>query len=98
MNRLCQVTGVSRAGYYRFRRRHESKAAAMELREQIQHIALRWSAYGYRRVHAELLRQGWKVNHKRVLRLMRIDNLLCVGAEDSFSPRTRDMVCLFIPT
>ena len=41
-------------------------------------IALRWSAYGYRRVHAELLRQGWKVNHKRVLRLMRIDNLLCV--------------------
>ena len=78
MNRLCQVTGVSRAGYYRFRRRHEYKPAAMELREEIQHIALRWSAYGYRRVHAELLRQGWKVNHKRVLRLMRIDNLLCV--------------------
>ena len=78
MNRLCQVTGVSRAGYYRFRRRHEYKPAAMELREKIQHIALRWSAYGYRRVHAELLRQGWKVNHKRVLRLMRIDNLLCV--------------------
>jgi len=78
VNRLCQITGVSRAGYYRFRRRHESKPASMTLRNQIQHIALRWPAYGYRRVHAELVRQGWKVNHKRILRLMRNDNLLCV--------------------
>jgi len=50
----------------------------MTLRNQIQHIALRWPAYGYRRVRAELVRQGWKVNHKRILRLMRSDNLLCV--------------------
>src|ERR1700741_2551574 len=50
----------------------------MTVRNQIQHIALRWPAYGYRRVHAELIRQGWKINHKRVLRLMRSDNLLCV--------------------
>ena len=78
MNRLCQITGLSRAGYYRFRRRHECQPAALNLRAEIQHIALRWSVYGYRRVHAELIRQGWKVNHKRVLRLMRIDNLLCV--------------------
>jgi putative transposase len=78
VNRLCQITGVSRAGYYRFRRRHESRPASMTLPNQLQHIALRWPAYGYRRVHAELVRQGWKVNHKRVLRLMRNDNLLCV--------------------
>ena len=78
MNRLCQVTGLSRAGYYRFRRRHESRQAGMTLQNQIQHIALRWPAYGYRRVHAELVRQGWKINHKRVLRVMRNDNLLCV--------------------
>jgi putative transposase len=77
VNRLCQIAGLSRAGYYRFRR-HESKPAAMNLRNQIQHIALRWPAYGYRRVHAELVRQGWRVNHKRILRLMRTDNLLCV--------------------
>jgi len=50
----------------------------MTLRNQIQHIALRGPAYGYRRVHAELVRRGWKINHKRVLRLMRSDNLLCV--------------------
>jgi len=78
VNRLCQITAVSRAGYYRFRRRHESRPADMTLRNQIQHIALRWPAYGYRRVHAELVRRGWKVNHKRILRLMRSDNLLCV--------------------
>lgn len=78
MNRLCQISGLSRAGYYRFRRGHDSKPMAMTLRNQIQHIALRWPAYGYRRVHAALTRQGWKVNHKRVLRLMRNDNLLCV--------------------
>jgi putative transposase len=78
VNRLCQIAGLSRAGYHRFRRRHGSKPAAMNLRNEIQHIALRWPAYGYRRVHAELVRQGWKVNHKRILRLMRADNLLCV--------------------
>ncbi len=50
----------------------------MKLSHQIQRIALRWPAYGYRRVHAELLRQGWNVNHKRILRLMRVDNLLCL--------------------
>jgi putative transposase len=78
VNRLCHITGLSRAGYYRFRRRHECRQAGMTLRNQIQHIALRWPAYGYRRVHAELVRQGWKINHKRVLRLMRSHNLLCV--------------------
>ena len=78
MNRLCVITGVSRAGYYRFRWRGESSPVSMDLRNEVQQIALRWPAYGYRRVHAELVRQGWRINHKRILRLMRIDNLLCV--------------------
>ena len=69
---------MSRAGYYRFRRRGQAKQSDMDLRSQMQRIALRWPAYGYRRVHAELLRQGWTINHKRVLRLLRADNLLCV--------------------
>jgi putative transposase len=78
VNRFCEIAGVSRAGYYRFRGRGETSAVSMDLRNEIQQIALHWPAYGYRRVHAELIRHGWKVNHKRVLRLMRIDNLLCV--------------------
>jgi putative transposase len=78
VNRLCEAAGVSRAGYYRFRLRTQTKDADMNLRSKIQNIALRWPAYGYRRVHRELIRCGWRVNHKRVLRLMRVDNLLCL--------------------
>ena len=78
MNRLCLAAGVSRAGYYRFLLRPQGKEADMDLRSQIQRIALQWPAYGYRRVQVELRRQGWEVNHKRVLRLMRADNLLCL--------------------
>ena len=77
MNQLCQITGVSRAGYYRFRRRVPTQEADMDLRSEIQKIALEWPAYGYRRLYHELIRRGWVVNHKRVLRLMRVDNLLC---------------------
>ena len=50
----------------------------MELRDAIQHIALEWPCYGRPRITAELRRQGWTVNPKRVYRLMREDNLLCV--------------------
>lgn len=49
-----------------------------DLRGLIQEIALAWPSYGYRRITAELRRQGHQVNHKRVLRLMREDNLLCL--------------------
>jgi len=78
VNGLCQAAGVSRAGYYRFRLRPQRKEADMDLRSHIQRIALQWPAYGYRRVQVELRKQGWEVNHKRVLRLMRADNLLCL--------------------
>ena len=78
MNGLCQTAGVSRAGYYRFLLRPQRKEADMDLRSHIQRIALQWPAYGYRRVQVELRKQGWEVNHKRVLRLMRADNLLCL--------------------
>ena len=50
----------------------------MELRDEIQKLAVQMPAYGYRRITAGLQRAGWEVNHKRVLRLMRADNLLCL--------------------
>lgn len=78
MNRFCEITGVSRAGYYRFLLRTPTQESDMDLRSEMQKIALQWPAYGYRRVHRELMRRGWVVNHKRVLRLMRLDNLLCL--------------------
>jgi putative transposase len=75
---LCQMTGLSRAGYYRWRMPPPTTPVAMELRSQLQQTALQWPAYGYRRITAELQRRGLEVNHKRVLRLMREDNLLCL--------------------
>jgi transposase InsO family protein len=50
----------------------------MELRDALQRIALEFPSYGWPRVTAELQRRGWAVNHKRVYRLMREDNLLCL--------------------
>ena len=57
----------------------------IEVREQIQQIALEMSCYGYRRMHAALRHRGLVVNHKRVLRLMREDNLLCLRRKSFFS-------------
>ncbi len=50
----------------------------MDLRDAIQRIALQWPSYGRPRITAELRRRGWTVNPKRVYRLMRADNLLCL--------------------
>jgi transposase InsO family protein len=69
---------VSRAGYYRFIKPIQEQAQEMELRDAIQKLAVEMPAYGYRRITVALRRAGWVVNHKRVLRLMRADNLLCL--------------------
>ena len=77
--RMVELGGLSRASFYRF---DEGGAARpdpdMELRDALQRIALEWPSYGRPRITAELRRQGWKVNPKRVNRLMREDNLLCM--------------------
>jgi transposase InsO family protein len=74
----CDLAHVSRAGFYRHYEEHEPRQADVALRDLIQQIVLENRFYGYRRVTAELDHQGVVVNHKRVLRLMRADNLLAV--------------------
>ena len=76
--RLCALGKVSRAGFYRWRHAPPSEEADMDLRDEIQRIALEWPCYGWRRVAAELRRRGWVVNHKRVRRILQEDNLLCL--------------------
>jgi putative transposase len=78
LSALCQMTGLNRAGFYRWRAPCPSTPVEMELRDAMQKIALESPAYGYRRITAELQQRGFEVNHKRVLRMMREDNLLCV--------------------
>ena len=79
IERMCRVSGVSRAGFYRSFRERKPIDEEMEVRSAIQQIAVdHRRRYGYRRVAAELRRRGLAVNHKRVARLMREDNLLGV--------------------
>lgn len=86
---LCQLAGVSRASYYRRWREHAPKVEETALRDQVQRLCLAQRFYGYRRITALLRRDGWCVNHKRVARLMREDNLLCLRGR-TFRPATTD--------
>jgi transposase InsO family protein len=72
------MTGLSRAGFYRWRVPRQAMPVEMEIRDQMQKVALESPAYGYRRITAELQKRGFDVNHKHILRMMREDNLLCV--------------------
>lgn len=79
IERMCQLAQVSRAGFYRTLQEHQPMDEEMAVRATIQHLALEHRRrYGYRRITAELRRRGLLVNHKRVARLMRQDNLLAV--------------------
>lgn len=78
MRRMLELGRVSRSSFYRFDPDHKASDRDMELRDAIQRIALEWPCYGRPRITAALRRQGWTVNPKRVYRLMREDNLLCV--------------------
>lgn len=73
---LCQLAAVSRASYYRAWQSEQPKEEEVALRDQLQRLALKYRYYGYRPITRLLKRDGWIVNHKRVLRMMREDNLL----------------------
>jgi putative transposase len=75
---MCETAGVSRASYYRNWRRREPRQEEVGLRDAIQRLALKDRHCGYRRISKSLKDEGWAVNHKRVLRLMRQDNLLSI--------------------
>jgi putative transposase len=79
IGRMVELGRVSRSGFYRFcPDRPPQPDRDMEVRDAIHRIALEWPSYGRPRVARELRRRGWIVNHKRVRRLMREDNLLCL--------------------
>jgi len=70
---------LARSSFY-----HKSRARSPEqmkveadLRGRIEAICLEFTRYGYRRVTHQLKHEGWQVNHKKVLRLMRESDLLC---------------------
>jgi transposase InsO family protein len=79
IERMCELTRVSRASFYRSFQQKQPVEEEMEVRSAIQEIAVEHRRrYGYRRISAELRRRGMRVNHKRVMRIMAEDNLLAV--------------------
>jgi len=86
---MCALAQVSRAGYYRHWQTAAPRTAETALRDEVQRLALEHRHYGHRRITALLRRDGWGINHKRVLRLMREDNLLCLRKR-AFVPATTD--------
>jgi putative transposase len=89
VERMCLLARVSRAGYYRHWGVCKPREEATAVRDAVQRVALANRRYGYRRIAAQLRRDGLAVNHKRVLRLMRVDNLLCLRTRP-FAPMTTD--------
>jgi putative transposase len=93
IERMCVLAGVSRASYYRHWRASKPREEEIAVRDAIQRLSLVRSANGYqngyRLITIQLQRMGWAVNHKRVARIRREDNLLCVPKQ-AFRPATTD--------
>jgi putative transposase len=89
VEKMCALAGVSRAGYYRHFQASAPRQEETCVRDAIQRVALDNRHYGYRRIAWHLQREGLPVNHKRVLSIMRQDNLLCLRKRP-FVPVTTD--------
>lgn len=91
IERLCRLAEVSRAMFYRRWQECAPRREETELRDRVQKLCLnkQHRHYGHRRITAVLQREGWRVNRKRVLRIMREDNLLCLRKK-AFVPATTD--------
>ena len=89
VRQLCALFGVGRTWYYTHPTAAAVAARDTALRDAIERLVLAFPGYGYRRVTRALRREGWTINHKRVLRVMRHEALLChlrrrfVGTTDS---------------
>lgn len=77
LEQLCHLFEVSRSWYYEQREKSEDDEEETALRDRIEEIILEFPGYGYRRVTHALRREGKYINHKRVLRIMREESLLC---------------------
>ena len=74
---LCDLLEVNRSWYYARPAEEEATDPDVDLRDAIEQLVLDFPGYGYRRVTAALHGAGWRVNHKRVLPVMRAESRLC---------------------
>jgi putative transposase len=97
LTQVCALLGISRSGHYLARTRTDrastTAAATIQLQERIEALCLAFPGYGYRRVTAQLQREGFAVNHKRVLKIMRQESLLCQPKRAFVSTTNSDHAC-----
>jgi len=89
IERMCALADISRASFYRSWSETEPDLEELALHDAVQRLALAHRHYGHRRIGALLRREGWAANAKRVLRVMREDNLLCLRKK-AYAPATTD--------
>ena len=77
IRRLCAAVGASRTWWYTRPTTETIASRDTALRDTIERLVLEFPGYGYRRVTKAFQRDGWAINHKRVLRVMREESLLC---------------------
>ncbi|MBB6063382.1 transposase InsO family protein [Thermosipho japonicus] len=66
---MCKIAGISKSTYYRVLK---SKDRGKEIKEAIRELYFKYNGiYGYRRITVVLKRNGRKINHKKVYRLMK---------------------------
>ena len=89
VKRACSAFQVSKSRFYEWKKKGKQEDLDKYLRKEIESIATEFLFYGYRRVSKELGRRDLLVNHKKVLRLMKEDNLIC-RRKKAFRPVTTD--------
>src|SRR5205823_1626160 len=77
VRKLCRALGVNRQWYYQHHHPSAHQQDDERLRQALQELREAFTGYGYRRVTKALVRAGWKVNHKRVWRVLREAKLTC---------------------
>ena len=91
--KACRILGVDRNCYLDWEKYNtagiRSDPAYERLLVDIQDILIEFPAYGYRRVTEALNRMDYTVNHKRIIRVMRAENLLC-KRKKKYRPQTTD--------
>ena len=87
ISHICDKETVSRSAYYRMQKDPEINGHDLELKQLINEIASDFPFYGYRRMTKELQNRGEQINHKKVLEIMRKNNLLC-RRKRAFKPVT----------
>ena len=97
LQRLCELGQVSRTGFYRWQQGPPAIDHDLDLRDEMQRIAVEFPYYGWRRIQKELKDRGWVVNHKRVRRIMREDNLLCLRRRKFVVTTDSNHVQMFLP-